>query len=174
MPDRPAQMASTVIRLGSTMRSGISRMRGPPRPCGSKGWKSIFRRSARAASPARRRTRRSRSRRRRRSGRRRRAAPHCAAGRHRPASRSGSCRNARRPPILPPASAQQTMRRATSPAIWTTATVPFGLSMTRPLRSFSLAGLVEFGVEELSRPVLDPGDPAAHRRRGSHGRRRHS
>jgi hypothetical protein len=38
MPDRPAQIASTVIRLGSTRRSGISRMRGPPRPCGSKGW----------------------------------------------------------------------------------------------------------------------------------------
>jgi len=30
MPDRPAQMASTVTRLGSTMRIGISRMRGPP------------------------------------------------------------------------------------------------------------------------------------------------
>ena len=42
MPDRPAQIASTVIRLGSTMRIGISRMRGPPRPWGSKGTNTVY------------------------------------------------------------------------------------------------------------------------------------
>src|SRR4051812_49412408 len=43
MPDSPAQMASTVIRLGSTMRIGISRMRGPPRPWGSNGTNTALR-----------------------------------------------------------------------------------------------------------------------------------
>src|SRR5262245_4314816 len=38
MPDRPAQIANTVIRLGMSILSGISRMRGPPRPCGSNRW----------------------------------------------------------------------------------------------------------------------------------------
>jgi len=44
-------------------------------------------------------------------------------------------------PILPPVSTQQTMRRATRPAICTAATGPWGLSMTSPLRSFSTEAL---------------------------------
>ena len=52
-------------------------------------------------------------------------------------------------PILVPASAQQTMRRATRPAICTAATVPFGLSITRPLRSFSLLALSSSALRNL-------------------------
>ena len=67
-------------------------------------------------------------------------------------------------PILVPASAQQTMRRATSPAICTAATVPFGLSMTSAVALVLAARLVELGVEEFAGAVLDLGDAAAHRR----------
>ena len=87
IPDRPAQIASTVTRLGRTMRSGISRMRGPLLPCGGKGRKAISR-SAPAASQPGHRTRRSRSRRQPPSGQPRRARRHSSAGTRRRASRS--------------------------------------------------------------------------------------
>ena len=46
----------------------------------------------------------------------------------------------------------ETIRRATRPAIWTTPIRPFVVEMTSEFRS-SLAGLVEFGIDEGARPV---------------------
>ena len=64
-----------------------------------------------------------------------------------------------------PSLVQQTMRRATSPAIWTTPTSkPLSDWMTSAFRSFVLARLVEIGAQELSRLVGDALDEAGDRR----------
>ena len=60
-------------------------------------------------------------------------------------------------------SAQQTMRRATSPAICTTATSPLGLSIKRLLRSFSALALSRSAFRNLPGLCTIVVNPAAYR-----------
>ena len=177
MPDRPAQIASTVIRLGSIMRSGISRMRGPPL---AMRLERLERRAHRSGDPhrgacrRRRRIRPAPSRRRPPSGRRRRAA-------WRSSGRKTSTREPKRirPKRSPAPIVAAGLGPADDAARHQAGDLHDGDRAVRALDDQAVAlvlvaGLVEFGIEELARPMLDPGDAAAHRARGSHGRKRRS
>ncbi len=168
MPDRPAQIASTVIRLGMSMRSGISWRRGPPLPCGSNLWKNPaigaayeIRTSGVAALP-----------------------PNSAITVSPPTAVWPIADSRRRLPgqvhVEPRAETDQ-------PDALASADVRIGLDETddtaghkaghlddadrtvgavdhQAVALVLAARLVEIGIEEFARPMLDAGDLAAHRR----------